>query len=98
MYRCGNLLKVDHITLGKNAATPCNSWWVFRFEGKFTKLIFNGYANAVGLLVKEGTRSCCAESIEFKIGKAGSAVFGLLHEDQLGIFSTHLDDGPDLRV
>ena len=50
MIRGGDLLQVNHIALGKDAATPGNARGIFRLECKCSEF-FNGKVEAVSLLI-----------------------------------------------
>ncbi len=93
---CGDLLKMDHIRLGKDTASPRNSRGVCRFQSKLPKL-FNRQAESAGLLIQKGSCAGSAESIHREVTDLEVALL-FLNKDQFGIFSSDIDDRPDLWI
>ena len=96
IIRRGNLLKVDHIRLGKDAAPPRDPGRRLRFQGELAEL-FDGEAEAACLLIEKGARACGAEGIHRKVADLETAVL-LFEEDQFGVFASDVNDRPNLWI
>ena len=64
--RGGALLQVDHVRLGKDAAAPGDAGGSGGFEGQPAEL-FDGIAQAVGLLVQEGAGARGAHGVHGEV-------------------------------
>ncbi len=68
---CGNLLVMDHIALGKHAASARNARRINRSQGHFPELPFDRDTYPFGLLVEEGTCPGGTDAVHLKIDEPG---------------------------
>ena len=90
MNRCCDLLEVNHVALGKHAATAGDPRRVLRPERKLTKLALDGHADPACLLVKERARAGRADTVHREVMQPGTSI-AAFHRKQFGVFAAHLD-------
>ncbi len=89
-----DLLQMDHVALGEDAAPARHARRRFGLEGDVAELL-DRQVQPAGLLVQEGPRARGAGRVHGKVldlDAAGS--FIARKGDQLGVLAAHLDDGP----
>ena len=93
----GDLLEVDHVALGEDAAAAGDGGWGLGLEGDGAELL-DREVEARRLLVEEGTGAGGTGGVHGEIRDLDPAALLLSQRDELGVLAAHLDDGPGLGM
>ncbi len=93
MVRRGDLLEMDHVALGEDAASPRHGRGRPGAKRDLAELL-DGEMEAVGLLVQEGAGAGCAGGVHGEVLDPDAAARFGREGDELGVLAAHLDDRP----